>query len=406
MTSAALHFAARFPHVALLALVAMLWTASGCTVAPSLSGARGGAATAPAPRPAPAPAPDSAPVVQTAPAPAAPPILPATPTTGSTVPRSDAIGLLLPLESPTYGRAAEAVRSGFMAAAERAGSGNRVRVFAHGDDGLLPALAVAERAGVALVVGPLTRDDLKTVFAMAPARPRLLALNVPDDPTRLPADAYALTLGVEGDATLLARVARADGARTVALVASDAPLQRRFATAFAAEWRRIGGAAPREFRFDANPEVLGLLRRELAARPADAMVLAVDAEYAALAKSFLPPGPVYAVSQIADGLPTTMLRDLDGVRYVEIPWLADPDAPALAQMPHANLDSAVLERLYALGLDAYALAQQLAEPVPPSRIELEGATGHLSLAPTRVFERQGRIVAIREGRLQALPMAP
>ncbi|MEO8738751.1 MAG: penicillin-binding protein activator [Casimicrobiaceae bacterium] len=318
------------------------------------------------------------------------------------MPRNDAIALVLPLESPIYGRAADAVKAGFMAAAERAGAGGRVRIIGHGDDGVLPAFAAADNSGAALIVGPLTRDDLKTVLAMAPTRPRMLALNLPDDLAQLPSEAYALTLGVDGDATLLARVARADGVRVVALVAADAPLQRRFAAAFAAEWRRNGGTAPREFRFDPNPDVLVLLRRELGARPPDAVVLAVDADDASLAKSFLPPGPVYASSQIADGLPATMLRDLDGVRYVELPWLADPDSPALSQMPHPSLDSPVLERLYALGLDAFAVAQMLAEPVPPDRIELEGATGHITLTSTRVFERQGRVVAIRDGRIHLL----
>ena len=394
-------------HAARAGLAAMFIAVAACTTAPPLSGARSATATTPAPvvRAAPQPASDPAPVVRTAPAPAAASVQPATASGAAATPRNDAIALVLPLQSPTYGRAAEAVKAGFMAAAERAGAGagGRVRVIGHGDDGVLPAFAAAEQSGAALVVGPLTRDDLKTVLAMAPAQSRMLALNLPDDLTQLPSEAYALTLGVDGDATLLARVARADGVRAVALVSSDAPLQQRFTTAFAAEWRRIGGAAPREYRFDANPEVLTLLRRELGARPPDAVVLAVDAEDASLAKSFLPPGPVLAVSQIADGLPATMLRDLEGVRYVEIPWLADPDAPGLAKMPHASLDSPVLERLYALGLDAFAVAQMLAETVPPSRIELDGATGHIVLTTTRVFERQGRVVAIRDGRIQLLP---
>src|SRR3989441_523827 len=116
----------------------------------------------------------------------------------------------------------------------------------------------------------------------------------------------------------------ADGARTMATVASDAPLQRRFKTAFSAAWERLGGSTPRDYRFDPHPEVLSLLRRELLARPPDATLLAVNSDEAPLAKSFLPPGPVYASSQIADGVPAPILRDLEGVRYVEIPWLADP----------------------------------------------------------------------------------
>src|SRR5437588_9569619 len=113
---------------------------------------------------------------------------------------SDAIALLLPLESASYGLAAEAVKAGFLAAANRAGISSRIRVIGHGDDGVLPALAAAADAGVALVVGPLTRDDLKTVIAMAPSRPRMLALNQPDDGSPLPDNAYALALSVDNDA--------------------------------------------------------------------------------------------------------------------------------------------------------------------------------------------------------------
>ena len=65
--------------------------------------------------------------------------------------------------------------------------------------------------------------------------------------------------------------------------------------------------------------------------------------------------------------------------------------------------SPLLERLYALGLDAFALAQMLAEPVPPERVEIDGATGHLSLTPARVFSREGRVMLIHDGRVQTDP---
>ena len=64
----------------------------------------------------------------------------------------------------------------------------------------------------------------------------------------------------------------------------------------------------------------------------------------------------------------------------------------------SRYESPLLERLYALGLDALALAQMFAEPVPPDRVELDGATGHLSLTPARIFARQGRLMVIRDGR--------
>jgi hypothetical protein len=382
------------------ALAAVVLGVGACTVTPPLSG------RAPPP---PSTVPLAPPVVETAQPPLVPPppfaVTPAPtppPTTGAAIARATGTGiaLVLPLESPAYGRAASAVKAGFVAAATRAGAGARVQVISHGDDGVLPAFAAAAQSGVALAVGPLTRDDLKIVLAMSPLRPRMLALNQTDDGATLPDGVYALTLAVEQDAALLMRVARADGVKAIAVVGSDAPFQRRFSQSFVAAWRREGGAAPREYPFGANPEQLAALGRELAAQPTNAVLLAVDASEAALAKSFVR-GRAYASSQIADGLPAQMLYDLENVHYIEVPWLAEPDNPAFAGVPRADYDDPVLERLYALGIDAFAVAQMLAEPTPPDRIELDGATGHLSLLPTRTFAREGRVMTIHDGRVLA-----
>jgi outer membrane PBP1 activator LpoA protein len=395
-------------RAARLAAFAATLTLIACAGTPPLSGSRPSAATASPTSPPVAPRPPP-PVVTTpapellAPQPMAVPT-PPIPIAPTYQPTNDRIALVLPLQSRLYSQAAEAVRSGFIAAANAAGSAGRVQVIGHGDDGVLPAIATATGAGVALVVGPLTRDDLKTAFAMAPLRPRMLVLNQPEDGGPLPGDSFALALAIEGDATLLARRAFEEGVRSVATVVNDSPLQKRFANAFLAEWERAGGAPPKQYRFDPNPEVLALLRRELAARTPDGVVLALSGEDAALAKPYLPQKPVYAASQIGDGLPPAMLRDLEGVRYVEIPWLADPAAAAFARLPRSNSDDPVLERLYALGLDAFALAELLANVVPPQRVEFDGATGHLSLTPSRYFAREGRLMVIHDG--QSMAYAP
>jgi outer membrane PBP1 activator LpoA protein len=158
---------------------------------------------------------------------------------------------------------------------------------------------------------------------------------------------YASSLSIESDTELLARRAYADGARTLATVASDAPLQRRFKAAFSAAWQRTGGSTTRDYRFDAQPEVLTVLRRELVARPADATLLALNADEAPLAKCFAA-GTRVREQPDRDGLPPPMLRDLEGVRYVEIPWLADP-AGAILPACRTSLGDPVLDRLYALG---------------------------------------------------------
>jgi len=376
-------------HAARFAAFAATLTLIACAGTAPLSGSRPSTATAASIPPPAAPRPPPPPAVTTpAPESLAPPPT-AIPVAPTYQPRNDHIALVLPLQSRLYGQAAEAVRAGFLAAANAAGGGARIQVIGHGDDGVLPAIATVTEAGAALVVGPLTRDDLKTAFAMSPLRPRMLVLNQPEDGGPLPSDTYALALAFEGDATLLARRAFEEGARSVAAVVNDSPLQKRFANAFLAEWERIGGAPPKLYRFDPNPEVLALLRRELAARTPDAVLLALGGEEAALTKPYLPQKPVYAASQIGDGLP---------------PDRQARESRRSARLPRGNSDDPVLERLYALGLDAFALAELLANAVPPQRIEFDGATGHLSLTPSRYFAREGRLMVIHDG--QSMAYAP
>ena len=316
-----------------------------------------------------------------------------------------AIAIVLPLASSSYGRAAEAVKAGFLAAAQAAGSESRVRVIGHGDDNVLPAIAAAWGAGVALVVGPLTRDDVRSTLALDISGARLLALNTPEDGSILPEHVYALTLAVESDGAQLARIAREDGARIVAEVVSDTPYEKRLQNAFTLAWEKAGGRTPTVYHFDPGPEMLRLLRRELRSHAPDAILLSVSAADAALAKSFLPPVPVYASSQIADDRSGLPQRDLDKVRYIELPWLAEPDNATLSGLPRGNFGNNALERLYALGIDAFSVALMLTQAAAtPERIELDGATGRLTLMPDHTFAREGRLMMFREGR--PVPVEP
>jgi len=121
-----------------LLLAALLLVA--CAGPGPLSGSRPGAATTAPPPPA-STAPLSTYRLPEVPTPA--PVAPAPSPTTVVRPTSDTICLVLPLESPLYGAAAAAVKAGFLAAANAAGSASRTRIIAHGEDGVLPAFAVA-----------------------------------------------------------------------------------------------------------------------------------------------------------------------------------------------------------------------------------------------------------------------
>jgi hypothetical protein len=304
--------------------------------------------------------------------------------------------LVLPLTSTVFGRAAAAVQAGFLAAAEAAKA--KPMVIGHGDGDVVAAFAKANASGARVIVGPLVRDDMKALAAAGLELPPTIALNQLDEGMTLPQNVYALTLTIDGEARQLARRAREDGAATVVVIASDTPRQQRFASAFNAEWILAGGGAPVMFRFDPTPEVLRLMRRELVRTPVDAALLAVDATDAALVKSFVGTIPSYTSSQVNERQPPEALRDLDQVRFVDVPWLVDADAPAFAELKRPDYPNTTLDRLHALGVDAFHVAQAFADG-PPAKLEFDGATGRLSLDATRQFVREGRLMQFRAGRI-------
>lgn len=325
----------------------------------------------------------------------------AAPAPGLPAKRSVDLALVLPLDIPAYARAAEAVSAGFVAGAAAAGGRTTYVVIPHADDGVLGAFEAARRSGARVIVGPLIRDDLKTVAQSKLELPWTLALNQFEDAASSPSQLFTFSLAVESDARTIARRLRDDAAQNVAIVAGETPLMKRFAGAFATEWLLSGGGAPNSFRFDPAPNALTALKRDLATKKPDAALLAVNGSDAPLVKPFLGTVAAYASGLVFDQNSGATMRDLDGLAIVEIPWLVTPGAPEFVRFPRRDFGSASLERLYALGLDAFRIAQALMDG-PPERFVMEGATGHVMLAEGRQFVREGRLAIYRAGQLVPL----
>lgn len=350
--------------------------------------------------------------------PASEPPTPAAPPAGAEAPGAPApidIALVLPLEASSYARAADAVRAGFLAAAEAAGRrAPRTKVFAHGEDGVLPAFEAAQAAGARVIVGPLTRDDVKVVASMALELPYTIVLNQLDDGVAAPPQLYTFALAIDSDARLIAKRVRAEASPagpgadaapaappSVVVVGADTPLMKRFAGAFASEWTMAGGAVPGAYRFEPTPDAMTTMRRELARKPPAAVLLALDGAGATYAKPYLGTLPAYASGLVFEREALATARDLDGLMLVEIPWIVDPGAPQFASLPKREYANAALTRLYALGLDAFRVAHAFLEG-PPERFALDGATGQVTLVEGHQFAREGRLVVFRAGQLAPL----
>lgn len=317
------------------------------------------------------------------------------------------IALLLPIDSSTFRRHAEALRDGFLTASKTdARQSLLIRVYAVGDDPKLAASTYqqAVQTGARLVVGPLLRQGVTAIAAGEVTVPTL-ALNAPEGKVPNRPLLHVLSLQVEAEGRLAARLAYREGRRAAYTITGDSPLLKRLQTAFFDEFVRLGGKLVAEFAYNASPAELTRLKQAAELRVADVAFLALDARQARTVRGYLDPLAIYAASQVvtADGGPLAAVAavELAGVTVIDMPWLLQPDHPAVMTYPRQDFrGDADLERLYALGIDAWRIGQALLEK--QANLTLDGVTGKLTLGADRHFVREP--VSARMGAF--LPPAP
>jgi len=325
---------------------------------------------------------------------------------GETLPPGDAkpaphIALLLPLKSAVFGSAAEAVRQGFQAAAElemQLPERLPVRVYSCFDES--KDIAVLYRQAIAggarAVVGPLTRSGAGALAAEKEIPVPTLALNMVEAPPA--GQLYFFGMAVEAEARQAAQLARRQGLHQAIVIATGAQLAKRLQFAFEEEWQRSGGAILREIEFDNDPAVFA----DIADLPDTAVFLAADAKMAQLIRPYLPNKlPIYATSQIFTGNGNTLANyDLNGIRFMDMPWLLQADHPAVMIYPRAVTPlSADHERLYALGIDAFRLIQLLLAGKVDAALPLDGVSGLIELNG-RIFQRIAVPAMFAQGQAQ------
>jgi hypothetical protein len=317
------------------------------------------------------------------------------------------IALILPTSSPTLGRLAEAVRMGFQAAAEVEGrNAPPVTVTAVDSEGtaLLEACRASQAAGAILVVAALTRDGATSLARSDCPRQPTLALNEPQllAPGDMPVNLISVSLSLENEARQVAHLAVADGWRSAIVVHSPSPLARRVQDAFEREWTRAAGEI-RRVPFSGNLEETQAIRERMQNVRGDMVFFALEPIEARAVRPYVSATlPVYATSMSVNPRAETLVNlDLQGLRYVEMPWFVQPDHPAVMAYTQPKTPMSVeQERLYAFGIDAFRLALQL---LRTQRTPLDGVTGRIQLDQPYHFSRTltpaevdgGRVIPLR-----------
>jgi uncharacterized protein len=332
------------------------------------------------------------------------------------------IALLLPLQSAIFGSAADAVKQGFFAAANYKKQMLPVHIYSDFDEntGTVTAYRQAIANGALAVVGPLTRNGVSALAAGQDIPVPTLALNIVEG--QVAPKLYFFGMAVEAEARQVAQLAIRQGLHQAIIITTHTQLSQRLQAAFEEEWTgSVNVMANPMSSSSANGTDKGILREieynddasvfaDISGITDTMVFLATDAERARLIRPYLANKmPVYATSQIFVGNDNILTNyDLNGIRFVDMPWLLQPDHPAVMIYLRANPPlSADRERLYALGIDSFRLIQLMLANKINSALPLDGVSGQILLSGHN-FQHMAIPAVFAQGHAQLLdaPAAP
>jgi len=346
------------------------------------------------------------------------------------------VAALLPATGP-YRQAGQAVAAGIEAARRlpRTWQAQLQYYDSHADDpGTLYQQARAD--GAELVIGPLQKANVERLAQLERLNPPVLALNTLDRPPR--PNLYQLALPPEEAVAQVAASAWSHGHRRALVFVPRNAVGERIERHFTAYWETtLGGRVLETETYDPNgtdftrplQHLLNIdesrrrfqrLRQVVweaqfqprIRRDADFLFLEAGPRQGRLIRPqllFLGADylPVYATRDIYAGHPDPgMDRDLEGVRFCDIPWLLDGDVGDLPTVRAFEAENGVHGgpwlRLAALGMDAWRIPFTLLADGRP----LQGATGLLTLGPGGKIRQRLSCAQFRDGVPEIYGLAP
>lgn len=324
------------------------------------------------------------------------------------------IALLLPASGP-LAKPAAAIRDGFFAAHYHRLNKLYQPVIRLYDTGAQAASivdvyrqAVAEGADV--VVGPLDKESVKTLSRESSLGVPVLTLNYSDDEGALSDNLFQFSLSPEDEAGAVAERAWQDGRTQAAALIPKSDWGERMLKAFRTRFEQLGGRIIAVQSYDAEgTDFATPLRNLLTDSDARARKTQsktryrqdVDflfmAAYPRQARQIQPQLsfnyanlPVYATSHVYAGWPDRGTdSDEDGIVFCDMPWVFEgADQPLQQTIGRLWPQSAdQFKRLYALGIDAYALTPALSRKFSGHTEPFAGRTGLLHMDTARRLHR-------------------
>jgi len=255
-------------------------------------------------------------------------------------------------------------------------------------------------------------------------------LNYTNEGTPGHANLFQFGLLPEDEARDVASYALKQDYRKAVVIASDSPISQRLANAFTTQFNESGGEVLASETisaeaFDYSNElsrmldinssysrkrrIESLLDTSVEFEPTirsdiEVVFMAVDSEQALLLRpqlKFHRAGkvPLISTSHVYSGDPDASRdSDLTGVQYNDIPWTltdATNGSPLFTTISQGHQDS--IQKLIALGIDAYYLHSQIENMRLDPTLSLNGKTGGLSLGEGNRIKRRLEWAEFQEG---------
>lgn len=349
----------------------------------------------------------------------------------------DRIALLLPL-SGNFAKASDAIRDGFIAAyySQSNERTQTIKVYDTADptSSFSDTYQQAVKDGAQFIIGPLRKQSIQQLLEHDILPVPTMALNYIGLDAPPPSNLYMFGLSPEEEARQVAQRTWLDGHIKAATLYPSGPWGQRVFNAFKSQWESIGGkvigeqtysSTKRDFskpikdlleindskqRFRKLTTVLHRKVKFTARRRQDLDFIFL-AGYPRQARQIRPQIkfyhaadiPIYATSHVFTGnLNQERDRDMDGMIFGDMPWVLTESTS------HHGLRGDIeplisdagnrLQRLYALGIDAFNIIPAINTLSNYSYERFDGETGSLSLDEYRRIKRQLTWVTFRSGR--------
>lgn len=326
-------------------------------------------------------------------------------------------------------------------AATTANPGAELKIYDTSSQPLDQVLAQVQQDGASIVVGPLLKNNVEELMKSNTSL-NVLALNQPEQ-VQNRANICYFALSPEDEARDAARHIHEQGKQAPLLLTPRSALGDRVATAFAQEWQQLGGNIVLQQKFGSTSELragvnggsgialtgspvsASLPQQQgvtiggltIPAPPTDAQISGggkVDAAYIVATPeeiAFIKPMiamrngsqsgvTLYASSRSAQGTAGPDFRlEMDGLQYSEIPMLAGSNPALMQQALNSVRNDYSLARLYAMGVDAWALANHFTQMRQVPGFELNGNTGDLTATQDCVINRKLSWLKYQQGQI-------